>query len=86
MEEINILNPDNDVDIFCLHHVYLPRINEHLNCWKESWIRHSIRSEHNLTPEQLWITGLQNIRMSGSVIANELFQSMSDVSELYVVI
>ena len=81
IEELNMLHPDSDVDIFCLHHVYLPRINEHLNCWKESWIRHSIRSEQKLTPEQLWTAGLQSIRMTGSVIAREVFENITDVSK-----
>ena len=26
LEACNILNPDDDTDIFCLHYVYLPRI------------------------------------------------------------
>ena len=47
MENLNILDPDSDIDIFCLHHVYLPRINCQLQCWRESWIKHPIRSEHN---------------------------------------
>ena len=30
LEDNNVLSPDNDVDIFCLHYVYLPRINANL--------------------------------------------------------
>ena len=81
METLNILDPNNDTDIFCLHYVYIPRINRQLEYWKESWIKHPARSEHNLIPEQLWTAGLQSIRLSGSLIANEVFENMSDVSE-----
>jgi transposase len=80
MEASNILRPDNDVDLFCLHYIYIPRINFQLNCWKESWVKHPMRSEHNLTPEKLWTLGLQNIRNSDSLIASEVFEDMTDVS------
>ena len=82
MEEINILDPDDDIDIFCLHYVYIPRINRQLQMWKEAWMKHPLRSEMNLSPEQLWTAGLQNIRMSGSLVATEYFSNMTDVSQM----
>ena len=30
LEEMNLLDPDNDVHIYCLYHIYIPRINNHL--------------------------------------------------------
>ena len=82
MEEINILDPDDDIDIICLHYVYIPRINRQLQMWKEAWIKHPLCSEMNLSPEQLWTAGLQSIRMSGSLIATEYFSNMTDVSQM----
>ena len=61
LESINMLDPDNDLYLFCLHNVFIPRINRHLNLWKEAWVRHPMRSEHNLSPEQLWTAGLLSI-------------------------
>lgn len=80
LESVGILNSDDDIDLFCLHTVYLPRINRHLNTWREAWMKHPMRTEHNLSPEQLWIRGLQQIARSGSSIANEVFETISDVS------
>ena len=43
MENEGVLDPLNDVDIFRLHYVYLPRINRCLQEFQESWNRHSIQ-------------------------------------------
>ena len=53
MELVNILDPDDDVHVFSLHTVFLPRINKHLELRRKAWIKHPLRSEHNLSPEQL---------------------------------
>lgn len=54
MESINILDPINEVHLYCLHYVYLQRINDHLNQWIEAWIHHPLRTASNRTPMQLW--------------------------------
>ena len=51
------LNSLNEVDIFCLHYVYKPRINSTLQSFVESWNNHSMSSEGSLTPTQLYIQG-----------------------------
>ena len=45
MEESGLLCPTNEVQLFCLHYVFLPS-------------NHRLRTEHRLTPEQLWTRGL----------------------------
>ena len=80
LEGINILDIDNDLHLFCLHYVFIPRINRHLEMWRQAWIKHPLRSEHNMTPEQLWTSGLQNIAYSGSHIAREVFEDISEVN------
>ena len=84
LETVNLLDPDNDFQIYCLHHVYIPRINNHLKHWKAAWIKHPMQSERNLTPEQLWISGLQKIAFSGNIIANEVFESPNEVHKCYI--
>ncbi len=75
MESINILDPNDDIHIFCLHYVFIARHLSKTN----SWI---MRSEHNLTPQQLWTAGLQRIAGSQSMIAKEVFEDFNDVSML----
>ena len=80
LETMNMLVPNNDVHLFCLHHVFIPRINRHLDSWKEAWVKHPMRTEHNMTPEQLWTSGLLSISGSGNQIAQEVFESLNEVS------
>ena len=32
-------------------------LNQNLQTWKDAWIHHPLRTEHNKTPMQLWISG-----------------------------
>lgn len=58
LEECQILDPDDELDIWSLHLAFLPKINASLKCWKEGWIRHPLRTEHNRSPLQLWVQGI----------------------------
>ena len=40
LETCGKLNSSNPVHLFCLQYVYLPRINRHLDMWKQGYIRH----------------------------------------------
>ena len=59
LEEANLLNPNDDVDLCALHFVFLPMIQRYLDTFREAWCSHPIRTEHNRTPHQLWILGMQ---------------------------
>ena len=58
MEDTGILNPDSDVDIFCLHFVFAPSTNQALESFKRSWNNHKLSSEGNFTPQQLYVRGM----------------------------
>jgi len=77
------LDPNSDLHLFCLYYVFIPRINAHLEAWKVAWIKHPMRSEHNLTPEQLWTAGLNSIAGSSSRIASEVIDNMTEVKRKY---
>ena len=53
-----ILDATNELHLFALHFVYVPLINEALNELCTSWNSHSLSTEGNLTPRQLWIQGM----------------------------
>ena len=69
-----MLNPNDDIHLWCLHYTFLPLINRHLTNWKNAWIHHPLRTERNSTPMQLWIRGLHSIWGSESTIDREVFQ------------
>ena len=58
LEDDGLLDPLNNVDVFCAHYVFLLRINECLQSFLESWNFHSLSTEHNMTPEQLYTLGM----------------------------
>ena len=51
------LNPADSKHIFALQYVYLPIINQCLEQFVEAWNTHKLRSEHNQTQQQLWLSG-----------------------------
>ena len=58
LENNQLLDADNEAHLWCLHYIYLPMLNTHLQTWKNAWIHHPLSSEKNKTPMQLWIGGL----------------------------
>lgn len=66
LEESGKLDPLNNIDLYCLHRVYLPRINACLDAFVESWNNHPLSSERNMTPSQLFVRGAieQNISIT----------------------
>ena len=57
MEDIGILNPLSESDLWYLHYCFRELINHKLNEWVDAYISHPLNSEHNLTPIQLWVQG-----------------------------
>ena len=57
LEDCEQLNPLNEAQLFALHVVFLPEIQRRLNAFKEGWNHHRMRTAHNRTPMQQWITG-----------------------------
>ena len=55
MEDIGILNVENQVHIFCLHYIFLPRINSSLQQFLSAWNNHPMSSMSQMSPSQLWM-------------------------------
>lgn len=61
MEDIGILNPLNEKDLFSLHYVYMNVINHHLQEWVLAWNEHKMTSARNMSPMQQWIEGFNHM-------------------------
>ncbi|XP_057675536.1 uncharacterized protein LOC130905832 isoform X3 [Corythoichthys intestinalis] len=57
LEDLHLLDISNITHLFCCHYVFLPRILASLYVFSEAWDNHPIRTEQNLTPNQLWQVG-----------------------------
>ena len=58
LELMGLLIRSNDIDLYALHYVYMPRINTALTQFVDTFNNHGLSSEHGLTPHQLWISGI----------------------------
>lgn len=54
MEAVNALEPENEIDLFSLHCLYLPRINNSLEEFTKAWNKHPLRTEHCRSPYKIW--------------------------------
>ena len=55
LEDQNVLDPLNDTDLFCLHYVFLPRINASLHSFQLAWNNHPLSTENNRSPIQIYM-------------------------------
>ena len=74
LEGENKLDPNNEIDLYCLHYVYLPRINLALQSFIESWNNHPVSTEGNLTPNQLFVMGAlhDNVYLNFHTVRTEI--------------
>ena len=80
LEESSYLDLSNYKHMFCLHYVFEPRINAHLENFIQSWNNHGIRTAGHRTPNQLWICGLAQLSRSIDCAGRELQQELFQVS------
>lgn len=66
------LNIDNNIYMFCLHYVFLPRINNSLKEWKSTWNNHKISTEGHLSPIQLYTQGMLQCGYRGMEDSNNI--------------
>ena len=58
LEESGLLHIEEELDSCALQFAFLGIIQEKLDCFRLGWSHHSMRTENNKTPMQLWVSGL----------------------------
>ena len=71
------LDPLNELHLFALHYVYLPRINRSIEIFQEAWNHHGLRTVHNASPHQLYTAGSLRLRES-NLQALDFFQNVDN--------
>lgn len=79
MEDDGLLDVSNTLHIFLVHFVFLPRLRRDLQTFTAGWNQHPLRTEGNMTPQQLWDLGLLQHRTN----ENELPEHIDWESALY---
>ena len=81
LEDNGFLSPTNDVDLFALHYVFMPRINQHLETFSQAYSRHRVRTEGNHSPIQLWLQGMLTTTDETAASGVYDFENLTDVRE-----
>ncbi|XP_076829288.1 uncharacterized protein LOC143475338 isoform X3 [Brachyhypopomus gauderio] len=75
LEEDGLLDLSDSLHMFCVHYVFLARLEHDLHIFTEGWDNHPLQSEGGLSPNQLWVLGhMQN--SSGDSEENLQFQNL----------
>lgn len=77
LEDRSLLDPMNEVHLFALHYVYLPRINRSLEGFVEGWNNHKVRTAGHMTPNQLFVEGSLRLHQSG-LTALDFFEQVDE--------
>ena len=86
LEENNELNIDDDVHLFCLHYIFLPKINMSIRAFKDGWNEHPMQSERGLSPSQLWLQGMAWYREQVQDSLCVSFEAKSYLTIIYTII
>lgn len=80
LEEEGKLDPNDILHRYVLQNIYVKDINIALKSFRGAWNNHSMRSEHNRSPLQIWFDGyIQNINSNHTGI-RELAQGPNNIA------
>ena len=65
LEQHDLLDPLNELHLFGLHYIYIPRINQALGAFQEGWNHHGMRTAAHRSPYQQFTTGALQLHSSG---------------------
>ena len=74
-EQIDVLDPLSETDLYALHYVYLPRINRALYIFLEGWNSHGLSSEHHKSPLQIFTKSILKVQST----AADFFDNVDDL-------
>lgn len=81
MESDNLLNIHSRPHMIALHFVFLQEINSHLTQFTCAWNNHKLRTENQMTPWQLYISGMLKKYGSNYTAVREVLDLDFEVDE-----
>ena len=81
LESESALDPSNETDLFCLHHVFLPLLNKSLSEFVAAHNNHKVSTEENKMPVQIFL-GSQHLTEIHTDHRNEIPYQGLDVNSL----
>ena len=83
LENDGALDVDNEADLFCLHYIFIARINESLHAFKEAWNNHTLSTENNMSPLQLYMAYSQGSQLFDEIVdpVPYIYNTMDDYDD-----
>ena len=72
MESHDILDPNDEVHLFALQYVYIPRVNRTLDYFSVQWNNHPMSTEGNRSPLQTWTAGFYKFAESNYTVVKDV--------------
>lgn len=82
LEENQLLDPNDEIDMYALHYIYLPRLNNTIDEFVMQWNNHPLSGERRLSPLQKWTEGFYSYTQSDLMTVRELLEP-GDVGNHY---
>lgn len=73
MENEGILDSTDELHLFCLHYIYLPRVQRAAAEFRNQWNNHGLSTQGAQTPLQLWQRGVLNSAGAGNLAIDDIF-------------
>lgn len=81
LEQCQLLDPVNELHLFALHYIFLPRINRTLGELSVSWNNHPLSTERNRSPRQLWHSGMSSAANSDYLAVRSVFADDEEMND-----
>ncbi len=75
MEYKEFLDPNSELDLWLLHYVFLPRINNDLEVFRGQWNNHGLSTENGKSPLQLFVLGMLRNSNSSLTAVRDVFDN-----------
>lgn len=86
MEDTGLFDCDSELQLWCLHFIYIPYINHSLRTFVDGWSSHPMSSARGFSPLQMWIHGMLSNYSSGHRVTQELYHAEDSFVSVHAII
>ena len=84
LEHEQLLDIDEEIDLLALHLTYIPIINEAIKLFVDDWNNHTLSTQSNYSPRQLWFLGMVEDANSPSCAVQDILSGHNEIESFGV--
>ena len=77
LDERELLDPNDEIDLYALHYIYIPRLNNTIDQFVMQWNNHPLSREGGYSPLQKWTEGFYQYAQSDYMTVREFLDPRS---------